>query len=316
MVASAGTALTEEQARILSRHAPQVVLIFDGDAAGSSAALRGVEVLLGAGLDARVVSLPEEHDPDTFVREVGPEALRRAIDQAGSALDFYLEQVGQQWDLSSMVGRARAIEAVKPLLVRCQDAVRRDLMLREVAQRLGVDERAIRQELQQALRRQGPAERPREEAAAPGPEDPPLWEKEFLGLLLRHPRFISPTAQQFSPEMFGDPRSQAIARLLFERSGDESLDLSLLMSRVEDEAVVQFISTCAMVDFDEAQVEQQWRDYVHRIQRDTLTRQIDQTRQALQAAVAARDEPESARLNAALVQLIKERQSLEAASDP
>jgi DNA primase len=312
VVASAGTALTVEQCRTLARYAQQVVLIFDGDAAGSTAALRGIEVLLGLGLDARAVSLPDGHDPDTFVQEKGPEALLTAIETAGSALDFYLQQLARQWDLSTITGKAQAAEAIRPLLASCRDAVRRDLMLREMAQRLGIDEQAIRQELQQALKRQGPAARPRATDVPPAREDPPLREKQFLGLLLNFPRFIASTAQKLPADAFSDPRSQAIARILFEQCGDGGgLDLSLLMSGIEDEALVQLISACAMQGLDEDQVEQQWRDYLLRVQKDALTRRIDQARQDLQTAASATDESEVGRIRAALMALDKERRDLD-----
>jgi len=316
VVASAGTALTEEQCRILTRHARQVVLIFDGDAAGSSAAMRGIEVLLSTSLDARVVSLPAEHDPDTFVREAGAEAFLQAVENAQSVLDYYLEQLGRRHDFSTIHGKAQALEAFKPLLAKSRDAVRRDLLLREVAQRLGVDEQALRQEMRQEMRRQGSADRLREASAA-APKDPPIREKEFLGLLLHYPQFIAPTARELAPETFVDPRAQELARVLFERYSEETrLDLSLLMNSIEDEAVVQLISTCGMQGFDETQVEQQWKDYILRFQQNALTRQIDQTRQALQAAAAAGAEQEVTRINAELMRLIKERQHLVPEQNP
>ena len=82
VAATSGTALTEDQCRTLARYARQVVLLFDGDAAGSTAAMRGLEVILGTGLDVRVVSLPTGHDPDSFVQEHGPEALLKRAENA------------------------------------------------------------------------------------------------------------------------------------------------------------------------------------------------------------------------------------------
>ncbi|CAI8026494.1 DNA primase [Geodia barretti] len=151
VVATSGTALTEDHGRLLARFARQVVLLFDGDAAGSTAAMRALEVLLGTGLDARVVSLPAEHDPDTFVQAHGPEALIERAENAQSVLDFYLEQLAQQTRPLQHRGQDRAVETFKPLIAKLnkpQDAVRCDLLLREVAQRLAVDEQALRHELQ------------------------------------------------------------------------------------------------------------------------------------------------------------------------
>ncbi len=313
VVASAGTAFTEEQCRALARYAGQVVLVFDGDAAGSTAAQRGLEVLLGAGVDARVVSLPGEHDPDTFVQAEGADGLLAAVEGAQAALDFYLAQLGGRFDLDTLQGKAQAAEALKPLLGRCQDAVRRDLMLREAAQRLGVDERALRQEFQRDLGRRRAPERT-QETAAPRSAGPPLREKEFLALLLQHPQYIAPAAAELTPEIFGDARSRQVAQLLFGKYREATqLDPALLVNEIDDGEVAALIGDCALQGLDENQVEQQYRDGVAHFSSDALTRRIDQTKQALQEAVAAKDEEKINAVNAELMHLVRQRQQLETA---
>ncbi len=313
VVASAGTALTSEQSQILGRYAPEVVLVFDGDSAGSTAAQRAIEVLLGTGMSARVVSLPLGHDPDSYVQEKGPEALLTAVENAQPVLDFYLEQLAHQCDLSTVQGKARAIEAFKPMLANSQDAVLRDLMMRDVAQRLGVDEQALRQEVQRLVGRRRPANR-LEITPSPELNDPPLWEKEFLGLLLNHPTYISRTAQNLGHEAFVDVRSRRIARVLFEKyQKAETLDLPLFMSTFTDEATIKLLSACAMQDLGQAQVEEYWQDTIMRLQTESLTRRIDQLKQTLIDAVRGSDEAATARLTSKLQDLVNQRLNLEAA---
>lgn len=313
-VASAGTALTEEHCRLLARFARRVVLVFDGDEAGSAASLRGLEVVLATGLEAYVVSLPGGHDPDTFVQAEGPEALLALVGTAGSALDFHLGQLARQHDLRTLEGKARAAEAVQSLLARCRDTVRRDLLLREASQRLGIDEKAFRQQLQQTLRRQAPRapQAPQEQIPAiQAAKNLPNPERTFLGLLLQYPRFIGPTAQVVHPEVFADLRAQHLARLLFnEYHQARELDLSDLMRRAGDPELVELISTCAMVGLDEAQVEQEWEGHVQYLQREALTRQIEQVQLELHKAVAARDETRQQDLQREHERLRKERQAL------
>lgn len=311
VAASAGTALTKEHCRLLARYAQQVVLVFDGDAAGTAAARRGAEALISAGLDARVVSLPPEHDPDTFVREAGAEAFRAQVASAQPVLDFYLQQLGQQHDLATIQGKVQALEAFKPLLGGSRDPVRRDLLLREIAQRLDLDERAVRQKLRQEAQRTRNSGRSRRPEPMPAPQGPPWREKEFLGLLLSHPRFLAPTAQCLTFEAFADPRCQALARLLFEKSKSaSSLDLALLMNEVEDQELVQLISTCAMQGFSEADVEQQWRESVLHFQIETLTRQLKECERELAIAAQAKDEAMAKQLQAEHENLLRKRQAL------
>lgn len=310
VVATSGTALTEEHCRALARYAHRVVLLFDGDAAGSNAAMRGLEILLGTGVDARVVSLPSEHDPDTFVQEKGPEALLDLAEKGYSALDFYMRQIGSQHDLNSVQGKSQAIEALKPLLARPRDAVRRDLMLREVAQQLAVDESALRQEMSQVVQRQ---QRPRSTTEAPKQStqlpEPPRREREFIGLLLQNPHYISATAKAIAPEALDAPQCQTLVRMLFDDFAETNeVDLSLLMDRLDNEALTRLVSECAMLGFAEEQVEEQWRQSISFFQRTSLQHRIQQARQALNQAEQQGDENAVMRISGELVQLNQERQ--------
>ena len=314
VVATSGTALTEDHCRLLARFARQVVLLFDGDTAGSTAAMRGLEVLLGAGIDARVVSLPSEHDPDTFVQMHGPEVLIKRTENAQSVLDFYLEQLAQRYDLSSVEGKGRAVETFKPLIAKLnkpQDAVRRDLLLREVAQRLTVDEQALRHEVQASVGHR-PASR-REGSESPpttAVPDPPRHELEFIGLLLNFPQFIPETVREFSPDSLNDARTQTLCRTLFNHHAHgKAIDLGMIISELEDDALARLAAQCAAQGFDEEQVERQWRDYLLYFQKSVLQKRIDNARQAL---ATASNDGEIVRISAELVALNQERQAVAA----
>ncbi len=313
VAATSGTALTEGHCRMLARYAHKVVLLFDGDAAGSTAAMRALEVLLGTGLDARVVSLPSEHDPDTFVQAHGPDALIERAENAQSVLDFYLGQLAQRHDLSSVEGKDRAVETFKPLIAKLnkpQDAVRRDLLLREVAQRLAVDEQALRDGVQASMRRPHPS---RKAGAGPSPTavpDPPRHELEFIGLLIKFPQFIPGTVREFVPDSLSDARAQALCRTLFDRHAhSKAIDLGMILSELEDDALTRLAAQCAAQGFDEEQVERQWRDYLLYFQKNALQKRIANARQAL---AAASDDGEIARISTELVALNQERQAVAA----
>ena len=318
VAATSGTALTENQCRTLARYARQVVLLFDGDAAGSTAAMRGLEVILGTGLDVRVVSLPTGHDPDSFVQKYGPDELLKRAENAQSVLDFYLEQLAQQHDLSSVEGKARAIERLKPLLAKPRDAVRRDLLLREVAQRLAVDEQALRHEVQASVSHRPVSRKGGNKLSSTAVPDPPSPELQFIGLLINFPQFIPETARRLAPEEFlGDTRTQALCRILFDRHAQgKAIDLGMIISGLEDDALTNLATQCASQaaaqceaqDFDEEQVEQQWRDYLLYFQKNALKKRIDNKEQAL---AQASDDDEKKRLQAEHSTLCQERKAVE-----
>ena len=320
VAATSGTALTEDHCRILGRYAHKVVLLFDGDAAGSTAAMRGLEVLLSTKIDARVVSLPPEHDPDTFVQEHGPDTLLARAENAQSVLDFYLQQLALHHDLSSVEGKSRAVETFKPLLAKLdkpQDATRRDLLLREVSQRLSIDEQALREEVKASVRHpRAPRRIENEPLKAPLP-DPPKLELEFIGLLLNFPQYIPDTAREFAPETLTDPRVQALCRMLFNRHAkSKTIDVGMMINELEDDTLSRLITKCEAEGFDEEQSEQQWRDYLRHFQKKSNQAHIDAARQALGQAAASNDEDEIARISTELVQLNQQRQAFVAEQNP
>jgi DNA primase len=320
VVATSGTALTEQHCRILGRYAQRAVLLFDGDAAGSAAAGRGIEVLLATGLDSRVVALPDGSDPDSYVREKGTEALQAAVEGADTALDFFLDRLALRSDLSTVAGKAQAVKAVIPLLERCGESVRRDLMLRQAAHRLAIDERALREDLGSTLKGRRSSLPRGESESAPEPAevlpDPPHPERDFIALLLQHPRYISPTSRQLNPESFIDLRVQRLAAYLFDRCHDtDHLDMSLLMSDL-DAPLVSLVSACAVVGFDEEQIESNWRESLLGFKREDLTRQIEQSKRDYRAAVEGGEDAEVSRIREHMDRLIRDRQELEKGEDP
>lgn len=324
VVASSGTSLTASHANLLGRYAERVVLLFDGDAAGGAAAERGVEVLLGTELDTRIATLPAGHDPDSFVRrDGGAAALEELVESAPPALDVYLDRMAAAVDLTSLAGRARAVERLVPLFSQCREEVRRDLMLRRVAQRFEVDEQALRRDVAAALsrpRRARPAEEPEAEAprprtagGAPKPATGSELERQFAGLLLQHPELIERTREQLSSELFADTDVRRLVGYLQDHPPEDGdVDLTALLNHV-DEDLRQLVSTCAMESFDPGQVEQLWADHVHRLQREDLKRRIFDTTRSLRRASEAGDGGEVERLRAVQHQLVLERTRLESA---
>jgi DNA primase len=150
-VATCGTALTAQHARLLHRFAETVVLNFDQDEAGQKAARRSLEVLLEEGARVRVVELPEGHDPDTYLKAEGAEAYRRRLDEAPEAVEWLMRRAETAGDLSSPSGKAAFFAAVLPALVRTQNAVERLAWLARVVERGGLDAGAAREELRRAL---------------------------------------------------------------------------------------------------------------------------------------------------------------------
>ena len=134
VVASAGTALTADQAGILKRFSDSVVVAFDGDEAGQRASQRSLEVLMAGGFDARVLPLDEGTDPDSVVREAGPEAFSRMVEGALDAVSF----LARGYETGRIADREAALRRVVSMLCVVPDPIRRQVLVQRASDLLAV----------------------------------------------------------------------------------------------------------------------------------------------------------------------------------
>ena len=150
-VAVLGTALTPEQARLLSRFTRRVVLNFDGDEAGLRASRRSVAVLLAEGIDVRVMALPAGVDPDDRVRAIGGEAYQKEVERAEGFFEFVLRAAAKEHDLSSPTGRIAALQDLLPYLTGVDDPLLRSELVDSAAHGLGVRQELVKDEVRRQL---------------------------------------------------------------------------------------------------------------------------------------------------------------------
>ena len=140
-VATLGTATTSDQVKLLFRSAPRVVFCFDGDAAGRRAAHKALETCLPqlrGDREVRFLFLPDGHDPDTLVQEIGPDMFQQRIDAAQPLSEYLFWVLEQGLDMASLEGRARCAEKAKPYLAAMKPSSIKTLIEGAMASRIGV----------------------------------------------------------------------------------------------------------------------------------------------------------------------------------
>ena len=129
VVASMGTALTKDQARILKRYTDKVYICYDGDFAGQKAAIRGLEILSEEGLEVKVVSLPDGMDPDDVIKTYGEKGYRELLLSAKPLIDFKLEIIKRTYDVNTVDGKRKYItNAIKVIKESPSPAEQEDLL--------------------------------------------------------------------------------------------------------------------------------------------------------------------------------------------
>jgi len=148
IVASLGTSLTESQARLLSRYTRNVITNFDPDTAGTSAAVRSIDLFLEQGFRINILQLPEGRDPDTYIRQEGVEAYRGLLKSSQSYLDFLVSHfMSLQKDAYSPKGKQEVLSEILPYLAKVPNKIERAEYSTRIAGRLRVDENLLLQEL-------------------------------------------------------------------------------------------------------------------------------------------------------------------------
>jgi len=197
VVASSGTSLTVEQIKLISRFTKNITILYDGDAAGIKASLRGLDMILEEGLNVKVVLFPDGHDPDSYVRLVGTAGFKKHI--ADNRKDFILykteillKEVG-----NDPIRKADVIREIVESIAKIPDSIKASVFIKECSYQLQIDERALLSELnkmraakakkdsQQQFSRPAPAEEVMpEEPELSTEKDESSQEKEIIRLLL------------------------------------------------------------------------------------------------------------------------------------
>ncbi len=156
VVASCGTALTNEQIRILGRHTRSVLVNFDPDAAGRNAAERSILMFLEEGLHVRVVALPEGLDPDEFCKKYGGEAYEAALSRAPGYYYWLADRARRQFDMRTAEGRVAAFQSLMPAINRVANKIERVALVNDVADRLGVEAGLVLESFKKAAAQRSP----------------------------------------------------------------------------------------------------------------------------------------------------------------
>ena len=156
VVASLGTAFTEEQAKLLTRYTRKIYFCYDSDEAGQKATIRALPIILKTGADVKVIIIPDEKDPDEYIKKHGVEAFRELISKALSIFDYRLNYVLSHNEHTSSEGKINVLRQLMPILNSVKDSARKSEYIKQIARMLVMSEDVVIAELNNNLRREPP----------------------------------------------------------------------------------------------------------------------------------------------------------------
>ena len=147
VVASSGTSLTVEQIRLIGRFTKNITILYDGDAAGIKASLRGLDMILEEGLNVKVVLFPDGHDPDSYVRNFGTNGFKKHIDENKKDFILYKTDILLKEAGTDPIKKAEVIREIVESVAKIPDSIKASVFIKECSYLLQIDERALLSEL-------------------------------------------------------------------------------------------------------------------------------------------------------------------------
>ena len=153
-VASLGTALTENQARLIKKYTDNVIIGYDQDGAGQAATLRGLDILANHGLNVKVLKLDREDvkDPDEYLNKYGPERLQNCINKAISLVEFKISILEKDLNLENFDSKVKFLTGVSNILSKIDNNIERDMYIDKVSKKYGMSPGPILKEVEKGLK--------------------------------------------------------------------------------------------------------------------------------------------------------------------
>ncbi|MCK5164220.1 MAG: DNA primase [Desulfobacula sp.] len=280
-VASLGTALTPDHVRILKGYAAKMVLVFDSDAAGINAAKRSIKIFMKEGVDTRILVLPEGNDPDSYMVKHGPEAFNALASNAKTIMQFLL-QVSIDSHGLSVEGRIRILDDMKQQLSLIQDSALRSLYIKELAENLNIDEKAVLEKVrEQYLKHNTKKLSWIDEKKDEEKPESDRREEQMISMMLNCPEIIDEIKNSEVLEYFYSEKLKHIGKKIISVDPCKKAFITNVMARIANNEDQELIASYAMNSFfSEQDVHQTARSIINRIIRvrkrkeNTLTSKI------------------------------------------
>ncbi|OGF47081.1 MAG: DNA primase [Candidatus Firestonebacteria bacterium RIFOXYC2_FULL_39_67] len=244
-VATLGTSLTKAQALLLKRYTDKVVIAYDLDAAGINASLRGIAVLVEAGLDVKVVVFSGSKDPDEYLNKEGKVAFVEKLRSAKSIVDFWLDIVKPE-NLADLKGKLKLFSQMLPVVAAVSDDVKREEYRKIISARMNLPERLIREQIESYYEKlyNVTVDKKKETAKKPGVTGRDAkdlrterMEKQLLVLSLSDIETAKRVKSFVFPSDFDDEAVKKIFELIFGYCEKENgFDYSAMADELEGEA--------------------------------------------------------------------------------
>ena len=269
VIATSGTALTEDHARLLRRYTETVTLVFDGDEAGRNASNRGGIVLLNGGVKVKVIPLPQGNDPDSFIREKKGDGFFNISKGSKPFMEYIINKESAESDLKSIDGRVKCINAVIPFLSLMNNSVEKSMYISSLAEKTGVSEKAIMDEM--SKNKVKDKAKVKEVLTSTSSSSSNKAERILVQLMLLDNKNIEKIKKHISVDDFKDNDMAKISSLLFTLSeSNDNIAISHIMDKLSEDKLKKLISEMVFEDIEYQDVDKNISDCIRYIKKNRI----------------------------------------------
>jgi DNA primase len=278
VVASLGTALTEEQARLLARYGEQIVLSYDSDGAGQTAILRALEILTKLGCDARVLQMEGAKDPDEYIIKYGSGRFNLLVENAISLVEFKIKMLKNKYNLENATDKIKFLKEITTILSKVENNIEREIYIDKISTQYGISKEAIYSEVNKLVYTNKPSKEvlnkkinseviKTEEVS----EAVIKREKMILYLLINdYEQAINPLKDNISESDFKIELNKKIFNVIVNSEEKDKDKILSLISNIEDQDIQAHISEIMVTDYEISSVEKCIEDIIIIYNKDKL----------------------------------------------
>lgn len=298
VVASLGTALTEEQGRLLRRYCEQVILSYDSDGAGQTAILRGLSILEEQGIDARVLQMDGAKDPDEYVIKFGSGRFKTLVDNAISLVEFKIKMLKPKYNLENANDKIRFLKEITKILSNVESDIEREIYISKVSTQYGISKEAIYSEINKIIyKKNSSAEKnlnkpiKKEEEKVKVEDSVEKRENLIIYLLINY--FAESFEKIVSNITLDDiklPENKKIYDSILSSTAEETEKLVHSLANIEDENLQAHVSKILLTDYDISSVEKCLDDLILVYEKEHLAKRRDQIVKELDSGNLSKDQ--------------------------
>ena len=251
-VATLGTALTPEQARLISQYVPEVVLSYDSDEAGRKATDRASQLLSQVGLRVRVLNIPNAKDPDEFIKKFGAAKFQQLVEGSANSTEYAINLLKKKYPIDTDDGKVAFMKEFCPMMAKVENAIEADVYVNRISQEIGIEYTLIAEQVK-AMRAKNQRKQQKKfdndlkiytQEQPNRRRDPQrdanmryaLAEDKLLAMLMRNPDCAEEIAKSIAPSQFVTDFNRDIYAVLIERiTNGKSTDMMSLSSQLSTE---------------------------------------------------------------------------------